>query len=101
MARAILRRPDLLLVHRGLMQLDPGGQDAIIGRIVAESRGVDGRPGFGILWNLESEGLAQHFDRVVRMENGRVVEDTAQADETGSDRGRDDPVEREPMRASA
>ncbi len=80
MARALLRRPDLLLVHRGLMQLDPGSQDAIVGRIVAESRGAGGRPGFGVLWNLESDALARHFDRSVRMENGRVAEDSAEAD---------------------
>ncbi len=97
MARALLRRPDLLLVHRGLMQLDPASQDAIVGRIVAESRGADGRPGFGVLWYLESDALAHHFERVVRMENGRVAEDSGARD--GADRRHRD--EREPMRASA
>ena len=103
MARAILRRPDLLLVHRGLMQLDPSTQQAVVERIVAESRGADGRRGFGILWNLESEALAPHFDRVVRMEAGRVAEDSAQGGETRTRdaRERDHDAEREPMRASA
>jgi putative ABC transport system ATP-binding protein len=97
MARALLRRPDLLLVHRGLMQLDPGSQDAIVNRIVAESRGAEGRPGFGILWSLESETLSRHFDRVVRMENGRIAEDSGTRN--GADQRHDD--KREPMRASA
>ena len=94
MARAILRRPDLLLVHRGLMQLDPGSQDAIIGRIVEESRGADDRQGFGILWNLEGEQLSHHFDRIVRMENGRIVQDSINDQD-------EHPAEREPLRASA
>ena len=75
-ARAVLRRPDLLLVHRGLMQLDLTSQDGIIGRIVDASRGDAERRGFGILWNLENEQLARHFDRLVKMDNGRVVEDS-------------------------
>ncbi len=57
-ARAVLRRPDLLLVHRGLMQLDFASQNDIIGRIVDASRGDGDRRGFGILWNLENEQLA-------------------------------------------
>ncbi len=60
-ARAVLRRPDLLLVHRGLMQLDFASQNDIIGRIVDASRGDGDRRGFGILWNLENEQLARHL----------------------------------------
>ena len=97
MARALLRRPDLLLVHRGLMQLDPASQDAIVGRILEQSRGGEGHPGFGVLWNLENEGLAHLFDRVVRMENGRVAADTGRH----GDEHQDSQDEREPMRASA
>ena len=94
MARAILRRPDLLLVHRGLMQLDGPTQDEILGRIIEEARGPEGRRGFGIIWNLESEHLAPHFDRIVKLEKGRVLEDTG----LRNDRVHAD---REPMRASA
>jgi putative ABC transport system ATP-binding protein len=97
MARALLRRPDLLLVHRGLMQLDPASQDAILGRIVAASRGGGDQPGFGVLWNLENESLARHFERIVRLENGRIAEDSGQP--VAEDRDRRG--EREPMRASA
>ena len=93
MARAILRRPDLLLVHRGLLQLDPGSQDAIVGRIVELSRGSDDRAGFGMLWNIENESLARYFDRVVRMKDGRVEADSAR--DAGQNQNQ------EPMRASA
>ena len=98
MARALLRRPDLLLVHRGLMQLDPASQDAILARIVAESRGTDGRAGFGVLWHIESDDLAHHFDRVITLRNGKVAKDTAAAPDV-DERGYG--ADREPMRASA
>ena len=93
LARAVLRRPDLLLVHRGLLQLDPATQDTIVGRIVELSRGGEGQSPFGILWNLENEPLASHFDRVVQMKDGRVASDSARQSERSQDR--------EPMRASA
>ena len=93
LARAVLRRPDLLLVHRGLLQLDFASQDAIVGRVVELGRGSGDRPGFGVLWNLENEPLAKHFDRVVHMKDGRISADSAT--ETGLNQNR------EPMRASA
>ena len=65
--------------------------------ITQQSRGGEGHRGFGVLWNLENEGLAHHFDRVVRMENGRVAEDTGRR----GDEHQDSRDEREPMRASA
>ena len=95
MARAILRRPDILLVHRGLVQLDGSKQTEIVARIVQEARGVDDRRGFGIIWNLESGHLVSHFDRIVKMDNGRVLEDTGLRDDNGG------VAEPEPMRASA
>ncbi|MCW6510584.1 ABC transporter transmembrane domain-containing protein [Lichenifustis flavocetrariae] len=75
MARALLRRPDFLLVHRGLSQLDVHGQTAILDRILGLGKPEDGGQGFGVLWNLENPQLADHFDRIVHMEDGRVVSD--------------------------
>ncbi len=95
MARAVLRRPDLLMVHRGLAQLDPASQDEIVARIVQEARGSEERRGFGVLWNLESEHLRSHFNRMIKMENGRVVEDSRVKEDDGVY------ADREPMRASA
>ncbi len=95
MARAILRRPDLLLVHRGLVQIDGHRQEEILSRIVEESRGGNGRRGFGILWDLEGEGLTSHFNRIITMDNGRIVDDTISSGDDGSD------AEAEPMQASA
>ncbi len=94
LARAILRRPDLLLVNRGLMQLDGASQDAILDRVMREAREGGGLQGFGILWHMESAQLAPRFDRIVRMENGRVADDSKMPDAPAYD-------EAEPMRASA
>ncbi|WP_131118937.1 ABC transporter transmembrane domain-containing protein [Lichenihabitans psoromatis] len=74
LARAILRRPDLLLAHRPLGQLDGRAQAAILKRVLALARGEDG-PGFGILWNLENPALGEQFPRLIRMEHGRVATD--------------------------
>ena len=95
LARAILRRPDLLMVNRGLMQLDNGSQAEILARVVREAAGPDGRRGFGLLWNLESDAHAHYFQRTVSMENGKVVTDTGLHDDVTAD------PKREPMRASA
>ncbi len=95
MARAILRRPDVLLVHRGLGQLNGTTQSEILARIMQEARGQDGRPGFGVFWSLESGRLASHFDRIIRMDAGKILEDAKSSDE-------DAPFgDREKLRASA
>ena len=95
MARAILRRPDVLLVHRGLGQLDLTAQGEILARIVQEARGQDGRRGFGVLWSLDGGGLTSHFDRIIRMDAGKIVEDVKSPEEDASY------GDREPVRASA
>ncbi len=95
MARAILRRPNLLLVHRGLTQLDGASQIEIMERIVREARGQDGRRGFGVVWDLEGERMASLFARIVSMENGGVVDDVPHEDDAPSY------AEPEPMQASA
>ena len=95
LARAILRRPDLLMVNRGLMQLDNSSQTQILDRVMREAGGPEGRKGFGVLWNLESATNAHHFQRTITMENGRVTSDTGLHEDASDD------TEREPMRVSA
>ncbi len=74
LARAILRRPDLILAHRPLGQLDGRAQSAILKRVMARAKGSDA-PGFGILWNLENPNLGEQFPRMIRMEHGRIIAD--------------------------
>ena len=84
LARALLRRPDFLLVNKALSQLDGSAQAAIMERVLTCAR--DANDGFGILWNLETPRFADHFDRVIRMENGRVAADEDHAASDGDDK---------------
>ncbi len=74
LARAILRRPDLLVAHRPLGQLDGRAQATILKKVMTLASAGEGR-GFGILWSLEHPELGQQFQRVIRMEHGRNVTD--------------------------
>ena len=102
LARAMLRRPDFLLVHRALSQLDGRGQAAIVGRVLALAReGGDGRLSACCgTWKIRR--LAQPFrpdhpdgerpDRRRRAARPRSA---------GRRRGRCPDASREPMRISA
>ena len=81
LARAVLRRPDLLVAHRPLGQLDGRAQSAILRNVLAVAGGAHGR-GFGVLWNLENPDLGEHFPRVIRMEQGRIAADDTRGDTT-------------------
>ncbi len=73
LARALLKRPDFLIVNRALAALDRPSQEKIIDAIVKNSRESDNRQ--GILWVLASPIMAKKFDRVLVMEQGRLVEE--------------------------
>ncbi len=82
LARAVLRRPDLLVAHRPLGQMDVRAQSAILRNIMSLAGGARGGKGFGILWNLENPALSEHFQRVIHMEHGRVTADETREDTT-------------------
>jgi putative ABC transport system ATP-binding protein len=97
LARALLRRPDLLLAHRPLQQIDARGQHAILSRVMAMANGQDG-PGFGVLWALENPAFVELFPRTIRLEHGRVVDDRIGAAEKGQEATATVPI---PLRISA
>jgi len=72
LARALVKRPDLLIVNRALAALDGNAQDAIVTRVLDFARSEDG-PGFAVFWVLSHPGSAQWFDRVLNFENGRLA----------------------------
>jgi putative ABC transport system ATP-binding protein len=72
LARALVKRPDLLVVNRALAALDANAQDAIVTRVLDHARAADG-PGFAIYWVLSHAGSAQWFDRVITFENGHIA----------------------------
>jgi putative ABC transport system ATP-binding protein len=78
MARALLRRPDLLVSNGALSALDGLSQAQVVDRVLARARGEDGDQRFGVVWAMASAHYAEHFDRVLLLDHGKLVE-TAQA----------------------
>ncbi len=74
LARALLRRSDLLVINRSLSALDRTAQVNILKRILTEPIGPVGGVS-GVLWVLSNPSQASEFDRVLVMQDGRLVED--------------------------
>ncbi|GAB4178630.1 MAG: ABC transporter ATP-binding protein [Thalassobaculales bacterium] len=73
-ARALLRRPALVILNEATSALDSGAQARVIDRVRQRLAGC------GLLWVLQRPGMARGFDRVVVMAGGRVVEEGRFAD---------------------
>jgi putative ABC transport system ATP-binding protein len=74
LARALLERPHLLIVNRGLGALGARGQKAILERVLALAKGSSTAPRFSIFWVVATPAHAAAFDRVLVLEDGRIVE---------------------------
>lgn len=73
-ARAVLKRPDLLILNEATASLDLATQGKLMERLHGE---MEGR---GLLWVLHRSNLASNFDRVLVVHNGKVVEQGAFAE---------------------
>lgn len=73
LARALIKRPDVLIVNRALTALGADGQRKIIDRVLARARTGDGK-GFGVVWVLASPELADRFDSVFEFEKGALTQ---------------------------
>jgi putative ABC transport system ATP-binding protein len=67
LARAILKRPDLLVVDEAIGPLDPAEQQAVLESVLTA---FDGR---GVVWVLQQNDWAARFDEVLVMRGGRVA----------------------------
>ena len=72
LGRAIMKRPDVLVVNRALAALDANAQDAMVTRVLDYSR-AEGGPHFAMFWVLSHPGAGQWFDQVLTFENGRIA----------------------------
>ena len=79
LARAILKRPDLLILNEATATLD-GQAQAVVAKGVNEEFA-----GRGLLWVLHRPSLARNFDRVLVMSNGRLEEQGRFAELDGKD----------------
>ncbi|MGI9408281.1 MAG: ABC transporter transmembrane domain-containing protein [Hyphomicrobiaceae bacterium] len=73
LARGLLKRPDLLVVNRGLNALSSREQTEILKRVLEESTRNDHQAGFATFWVLMNPANATYFDRVLVFENGRLA----------------------------
>jgi putative ABC transport system ATP-binding protein len=68
LARAILKRPEVLIVYDPTGPLDPLEQSAILGVLIEEFKERT------LIWALSRSDWAERFDHVLVMRQGRVVE---------------------------
>lgn len=68
-ARALLRRPDHLILNEATSSLDSGSQTIVMSNLLSEMKGRN------VTWALQRASLAENFDRVLVLSGGQVVED--------------------------
>ena len=81
LARAVLKRPDILIVSEATAALDGNVQIRIMDSLLGEFRGRS------VIWVLHRPSLGKRFDRILVMRNGRLVEQGSftELDRPGSD----------------
>ena len=67
-ARAILKRPDVLILFESIVSLDSVSQSRIMEGILAEFEGRS------VIWCLHRPDVAEQFDMVLAMRQGKVAE---------------------------
>ncbi|MDA0261873.1 MAG: ABC transporter ATP-binding protein, partial [Proteobacteria bacterium] len=67
-ARAALKKPDVLILSEATASLDGGVQTRILANLIAEFKGR------GLIWSLHRADLAKNFDRIIVMKGGKAVE---------------------------
>lgn len=68
LARAMLKRPDILVVNDALAVMDAATQARLLDAVLEHCKGR------GVIWTLQRPDSAEHFDRVLVMADGRIVE---------------------------
>jgi ABC-type multidrug transport system fused ATPase/permease subunit len=68
LARAVLKRPDVLVLNEATAVLDAGSQSRITAALLEEFKGRC------LIWTLHRASFARAFDRVIVVRSGRVVE---------------------------
>ena len=67
-ARAVLKRPDILILNEATAGLDGNTQTRVLDGLIDE---FEGR---GLVWALHRPSMARRFDKVIVMKSGRVAE---------------------------
>ena len=67
-ARALLKRPDILILNDPVSILESGAQAKVINQLLGASTGR------GVVWTLQRAGFSRHFGRLLIMVDGRIAE---------------------------
>jgi len=67
-ARAIIKRPDALVVNEGVTAMDSAAQAKVIETVLSAFKDK------AVIWAMHRPSYAQRFDKVVVMKGGRIVE---------------------------
>lgn len=74
LTRALVKRPDLLIINEALAIMDATTQSRVMDRVLEVRRGR------GVIWTLARPEEAQRFDRVLVIRGGRLVGQGAVSD---------------------
>ena len=77
-ARALLKRPVVLILDQAAAGLDAGAQNRIVASI------LESRKGRCVIWALQRNDLAERFGHALVMDRGRLAEQGRFADLKGS-----------------
>lgn len=68
LARAVVKRPDVLILTEATASLDTSSQARILDGLLADFEGRS------IIWGVHRPAMAERFDHVLVMKGGRIVE---------------------------
>ena len=74
LARALIKKPDFLIVNQALNTLDARSQIKLLETVIAKAKGRDGHA-FGVVWAPMSNAYAKYFDRVLVFKQGTLIAD--------------------------
>lgn len=77
LARALLKRPDILIVNQALNSLGSREQGEMIDMVLAQSDSAENGEKLGVIWSPMQTEFAEKFDRILVFEDGTLVEDDA------------------------
>ena len=78
LARALIKRPDVLVIDEAIAIMDGQAQTQIIDKVLQE------RQGRGVIWSLHRVTQAARFDEVVVMQAGHVAQQGAYGELAGA-----------------
>ena len=74
LARALIKRPDLLIINKGFAALDANQQTQMVERVLNGVKNSRGEAQSGVFWVLTNPNLAAKFEQVLVFRNGGLVE---------------------------